>query len=80
MLAGRKYQDITLKEFHAYESEIIERIGRTGKAEEYEKEYIAIKSHAITNPGFSSWSGLTYLQSCDPESRGTNINDKVEKR
>ena len=40
LLAGRKYQELTPKEYHEYESKIIERILKTGKAEEYEKEYI----------------------------------------
>jgi len=40
LLAGRKYQDLTPKEYHEYESIRVERIIRTGKAEEYEKEYI----------------------------------------
>jgi PAS domain S-box-containing protein len=40
LLDGRKYQDLTPKEYHEYESKIVEKILITGKAEEYEKEYI----------------------------------------
>jgi PAS domain S-box-containing protein len=39
-LAGKKYQDITPKEYHEYEAKIVGRIIRTGKPEEYVKEYI----------------------------------------
>ena len=40
LLAGKKYQDLTPQKYHQYEAKIIERIIRTGKPEEYEKEYI----------------------------------------
>jgi len=40
LLTRKKYQDITPKEYHEYEAKIIERILRTGKPAEYEKEYI----------------------------------------
>jgi PAS domain S-box-containing protein len=40
LLAGRKYQDITPKEYHEYEAKFIERVVRIGKPQEYEKEYI----------------------------------------
>lgn len=39
-LVTRSYQDITPKEYDEYEAKIIERIIRTGKPAEYEKEYI----------------------------------------
>jgi PAS domain S-box-containing protein len=40
LLSGRRYQEITPEEYHAPQAEIIARIVRTGKPEEYEKEYI----------------------------------------
>jgi PAS domain S-box-containing protein len=40
LLAGKKYQDLTPKEYHEYEAKMIERILRTGEPGEYEKEYI----------------------------------------
>jgi PAS domain S-box-containing protein len=40
LLSGRRYQDITPKEFHEYEAKIIERILTTGSPGEYEKEYM----------------------------------------
>jgi len=40
LLAGKKYQDITPKEYHEYEAKTTERILRTGKPAEYEKEYV----------------------------------------
>jgi PAS domain S-box-containing protein len=40
LLSGKKYQDITPEEYREWEAEIAERILRTGKSEEYEKEYI----------------------------------------
>jgi len=39
-LLTRKYQDITPKEYHEGEAKIIEGMLRTGKPQEYEKEYI----------------------------------------
>src|SRR3990170_1507849 len=40
LLDNKKYQDLAPKEYHEYEAKTIERILRTGKPEEYEKEYI----------------------------------------
>jgi two-component system CheB/CheR fusion protein len=40
LLSGRKYQDITPKEYEEYEAKVIEVILATGKPAEYEKEYI----------------------------------------
>ncbi len=40
LLTRRKYQEITPEEYHEYEAKVIERIMRTGKHAEYEKEYI----------------------------------------
>lgn len=40
LLAGKKYQDMTPKEYHDYEAKKVEKIIKTGKPEEYEKEYI----------------------------------------
>lgn len=40
LLAGKKYQDITPKEYHEYEAKIIAEILKTGEPQEYEKEYL----------------------------------------
>src|SRR3972149_8738249 len=40
LLSGKKYQDITPKEYKEYEAKKIERILRTGEPAEYEKELI----------------------------------------
>ncbi len=40
LLAGKTYQEITPEEYHEYEAQRIKSILRTGKPEEYEKEYI----------------------------------------
>ena len=40
MLNGMRYQDLTPDEYHQFETNTIERILRTGKPEEYEKEYV----------------------------------------
>ena len=40
ILNRMKYQDLTPEKYHNFEAEIAERILRTGKSEEYEKEYI----------------------------------------
>lgn len=40
LLTGKKYQDITPKEYHEFEVKTIERILRTGEPAEYEKEYM----------------------------------------
>lgn len=40
LLSGKRYQDITPKEYQEYEAKIIEDILTTGEAHEYEKEYI----------------------------------------
>jgi len=40
LLSGKTYQEITLAEYHEWEARIIERVVRTGKPAEYEKEYI----------------------------------------
>ncbi len=40
LLAGKKYQDLTPGEYQQYEAKIVEKLLKTGKAQEYEKEYI----------------------------------------
>ncbi|MFH1723067.1 MAG: PAS domain S-box protein [Elusimicrobiota bacterium] len=40
LLAGKRYQDLTPNEYHGYEAGIVERVLRTGRPTEYEKEYI----------------------------------------
>jgi len=40
LLTGKRYQDITPKEYEEYEAKTIERILRTGEPAEYEKEFI----------------------------------------
>ena len=40
LLAGKKYQDLTPKEYQEYEANIIGEILRTGQPAEYEKEYV----------------------------------------
>jgi PAS domain S-box-containing protein len=40
LLAGKKYQELTPEGYHEYESEKIESIMKTGKPDEYEKEYV----------------------------------------
>jgi PAS domain S-box-containing protein len=40
LLSGKTYQELTPGEYHAFQAEIVARILRTGKPEEYEKEYI----------------------------------------
>ena len=40
LLSGKKFIDITPAEYHKFESKIAERMLRTGKPAEYEKEYL----------------------------------------
>ena len=40
LLGGKKYQEITPREYHEYEAEKIKHIVETGEPQEYEKEYI----------------------------------------
>jgi len=40
LLSGKRYQEITPQEYHEYEAKLIDCIIRTGKPQEYEKEYI----------------------------------------
>ena len=47
LVANRKYQDITPKEYQEYETKIIGEILKTGESKEYEKEYIRKDSSRV---------------------------------
>ncbi len=40
LLAGKRYQDLTPKEYREWETRLVEGVMKTGKPAEYEKEYI----------------------------------------